>query len=76
MTEPQDLKVEIALLRASLWLTVRRLKDYQEAPHFESDDDGRPMIEVIVPESLRTKAAEAIEKAEKMLQEPEKGRGM
>jgi hypothetical protein len=56
------------LLRASLWLTVRTLKDYQDAPHFEIDDDGRPMLEVIVPESLRTRA-------EKMLKEPEQGRG-
>ena len=36
---------------------------------------GRPMLEVIVPETLREKAAEAIEKAEKMLQEPAQGMG-
>ena len=75
MSQPDDLKIENAILRGLLWTAVRRLKDYQEAPHFEIDDDGRPMMEVIVPESLRAKAAEAIEKAEKMLQEPERGRG-
>ena len=75
MTEPQDIKVENAILRGLLWTAVRRLKDFHEAPHFEIEDDGRPMVEVIVPDSLRDKAAEAIEKAEKMLKEPEQGRG-
>ena len=39
--ERQDLKVENALLRASLWLTGRA-KDYHDSPHFEVDDDGPP----------------------------------
>ena len=73
--EPRDQAVENALLRASLFLTARALKDYQDAPAFEIDDDGRPMLEVIVPESLRTRAADALARAEKMLKEPEQGRG-
>jgi hypothetical protein len=77
MPEPQDLKVENALLRASLFLTARALKDYQDAPHSEIDDDvdGRRMVEVVVPESLRGRADDALARAEKMLKEPEKGRG-
>ncbi len=73
--EPQNLKVENALLRASLYLTARALKDYQDAPHFEIDDGGRPMLEVIVSESLRAKAGEALAKAEKMLKDDGRGRG-
>ena len=51
------------------------LKDYHDAPHFEIDDDGRPMLEVIVPEALRGKAAEALAKAEKMLKDEGRGQG-
>ena len=72
--EPQDLRIENALLRSSLWLAARTLKDYQDAPHFEIDDDGRPMVEVIVPESLRTRAADALARAEKMLKDEGRGR--
>lgn len=74
-TDQQDLKVENALLRASLWLTARALKDYHDAPHFEIVDGDRPMLEVIVPELLRAKAAGALAKAEKMLKEEGRGRG-
>ncbi len=74
-SDPDQLKVENALLRGLLWTAVRRLKDYQEAPAFEIDDNGRPMMEVVVPLGLREKAGEAIAKAEKMLKEPEQGRG-
>lgn len=70
--EPLDLKIENALLRASLWMTARRLKDYQDSPAFEIEDDGnRPMLEVIIPASLRDQSAEALSKAQAMLrQEP------
>jgi hypothetical protein len=44
-----------------------------EAPHYEIDDDGRPMLEVIVPESLRARTADALARAEKILKEPEPG---
>jgi hypothetical protein len=75
MTRPTDPAVEIALLRASLFLAARALKDYHDAPHFEIDDGGRPMMEVIVPETLRWRAADALARAEKLLHEPEQGRG-
>jgi hypothetical protein len=70
-----DLSVENALLRGSLFLAARALRDYQDAPHFEIDDDGRPMLEVIVPESLREKAADALSRADALLKEPEERRG-
>lgn len=70
-----DLKVENAILRGNLRLTVNALRDYHDAPHFEIDGDGPPMREVIVPETLRPRAADALARAEKMLQEPEQGRG-
>jgi hypothetical protein len=73
--EPRDLAIENALLRSSLWLAARVLKDYQDAPAFEIDDDGRPMLEVIVPESLRTRAADALARAEKMLKDEGRGNG-
>ncbi len=72
--EPLDLKVENALLRGCLWVTRQRLREYHDAPHFEIDDDGRPMLEVIVPPSLREKAAEALEKAQGMLKDEGRGR--
>jgi hypothetical protein len=67
----QDLQVENALLRGALWLAARSLKDYQEAPHFEIDDDGRPMLEVIVPPALRDKAADALARADGLLRQKE-----
>ena len=69
-TEPRDLTVENALLRSSLWLAARALRDYHDAPHFEIDDDGITKLEVIVPETLRPRAADALARAEKMLKEP------
>ena len=65
--EPTDLKVENALLRGCLFITARRLKDYQDAPAFEIDDDDGPALEVIIPAELREKGAEALEKAQQML---------
>ena len=50
--DTQPIRVENSLLRACLFLTVCALKEYQEAAHFEIDDEGRPMVEVIVSESL------------------------
>lgn len=72
-SHPQDLRVENSLLRAALFLTARALKDYHDAPHFEIDDAGRPMQEVIVPESLRERAAAALERADRILKEPDQG---
>ena len=74
-TAAQELRVENALLRAALWLTARALKDYHDAPHRKSEDeDGTPMLQVIVPASLRGKAAALLARAEKHLREPGSGR--
>jgi hypothetical protein len=70
-SEPQDLQLENALLRGSLWLTARALKGYHDSKHTTTDDG----LQLTVPESLREKAAEALARAEKMLKEPEQGRG-
>jgi hypothetical protein len=67
----QDIRVENALLRAALFLTARALKDYHDAPHFEIDKDGRPVQEVIVPESLHDRAASALDRADRILNAPE-----
>ena len=66
-----DLAVENALLRGSLFLAARALKDYQDAPHCKVDV-GK--LQLIVPASLREKAADALERAQGLLQEPERGR--
>jgi hypothetical protein len=71
-TDPQDLKVENALLRGSLWLTANALKEYHDSPHFEIEDDGIPKFEVIVTEITRSKAGEALARADRMLKD---GRG-
>ena len=50
------------------------MKEYHDAPHFDiepADEVDIPGMEVIVPASLREKAAEALEKAQQML----KGQG-
>jgi hypothetical protein len=73
--ETPDPNVEIALLRGCLWMTARRLKDYHDSPHFEIEsEDDIPGMEVIVPASLREKAAEALEKAQQMLKGEGRGR--
>ncbi|HWG42671.1 MAG TPA: hypothetical protein VN688_07785 [Gemmataceae bacterium] len=72
--EPRDLAVENALLRSLLRQTARRLQDYHDAPHFEIEGDGGPMMEVIVPESLRPKAAETLAKVQTMLKDESRGR--
>jgi hypothetical protein len=76
MTDPElpaDPRVENALLRVALSATARALKSYFDAPHVELDDDGVPKLEVIVPEDTREKASDALAKAQKLLQESEKG---
>jgi hypothetical protein len=63
--ERRDLQAENALLRGSLYLTARALKDYHDAPHIEIEsEDDIPGMEVIIPASLREKASEALEKAQ------------
>ena len=69
-----QLNVENALLRGNLFLTASALKDYHDSPHFEIDDDGVPKMEVIVPESLRQKAADALARAQAMLKDEGRGR--
>jgi hypothetical protein len=75
MTADQsDLRVENALLRGSLWLATRALRGYHDAPHFEIDDHGVPKMEVIVQQGVREKAGDALERADRLLQAPERGR--
>jgi hypothetical protein len=64
--ETQDLSVENAVLRATLWRTARALKDYHDSPH-RKIDDGWEMLEVTVPASLHARAGEALAKAQEML---------
>jgi len=72
--DPQQLRVEVALLRSSLWLSTRALEAYRDSPHKKIDVDDRPMMEVIVPESLPDKAADAIARANKLLMDKPQGR--
>jgi hypothetical protein len=68
MTEdPQQTAVENALLRGSLFLTASALKDYATAKHTKIDDT--PMVQVTVHETLRNRATDALERAEKMLRD-------
>jgi hypothetical protein len=73
--DPQDFKVENVLLRSSLYLIARALKDYHEAWHVKVDQDGRPMLQVTVPESLREKATEVLAKAQQLLRDNGQERG-
>jgi hypothetical protein len=66
-----DTNVENAILRGSLYLAASALREYHDAPHFEIDDDGPPKREVIVREGLREKAADALERADQVLRQPE-----
>lgn len=70
-----DLAVENALLRSALWLAARTLRDYHDAPHFEIEGDEPPRMEVIVPETLRHRAADALARANEILTEKDRGRG-
>ena len=49
------------------WQTAGWLKEHQETPAIEIEDEEIPALEVIVPASLREKAAEARDKAQAML---------
>ena len=66
-----DQAVEIALLRACLSHVTKSLSDYHEAAHFEieNDQNGQPMLEVIVPESLRECAEVALSQAREVLKD-------
>jgi len=70
MTEPRDLEVENALLRGSLFLAARALKDYADARHTKTERG----LQLTVPESLPVRAAEALVRAEGMLQGHGRGR--
>jgi hypothetical protein len=72
--EAADLRVESALLRGCLFITARRLKDYQDAPAFEIEGEDEPGLDVGVPTSLRQKSAEDLEKAQARLKGEGPGR--
>ena len=67
----QQLRIENSLLRASLFLTARALKDYHDSKHVKTEQEG--MVQLTVPESLRARAADALTRANRMLKEQEKG---
>jgi hypothetical protein len=67
--DPQQLKVENALLRGSLFLTARVLRDYHDARHTKIDDDGIPMLQVTVHDLVRNRAAAALARADRMLKD-------
>ncbi|MCE9567429.1 MAG: hypothetical protein K8U57_35965 [Planctomycetes bacterium] len=69
--EPRDLTVENALLRGSLYLSTRALKDYHDSKHTPTDD-GR--LQLTVPESLREKAGDAIARANNLLRDDGPGK--
>lgn len=71
IAEPRDQSVEIALLRASLFLTARALRDYRDSKHVKTED-GR--LQLVVLESLPVRAADALTRAEKMLKDQGRGR--
>ncbi|WP_088255326.1 hypothetical protein [Fimbriiglobus ruber] len=67
--DPQSLAVENALLRGSLFLTARSLKNYLDAKHLPTESG----LQLTVPEAIREKAADALARADGMLRD--KGRG-
>ena len=78
-TEPPDpsvtiteLRVNNALLRGSLFLTARRLKDYRDSRHVKTDEG----FQLTVPESLPERADDALTRAHNLLKEPEPGRSV
>lgn len=70
--EPRDLAVENALLRGSLFLATRALKDYHDAKH--TPVEGGPMLQLTIPEALRDKASDAIARANNLLRDDRPGR--
>ena len=71
--ESQDLKIENVILRGALAITAMSSKDYHDAKHVKTEDGF--VFELTVDESLRPRAKDALERAEKLLKEPEKGKG-
>jgi hypothetical protein len=68
----QNLRVENSLLCAALFLAARPQRLPRRSPL--RDRRRRPAdAEVIVPESLRDRAAAALERADRLLKEPEQG---
>jgi hypothetical protein len=61
--EQKNMEVENALLRATLFLNARALKDYYDSRH-TSTEDG---FQLTVPLSLRVRASEALVRADKIL---------
>lgn len=69
--ETQNLRVEIELLRGSLFLARNALRDYCDSKHVKTED-GR--LQLVVPESLPVRAADALERADRMLKDQGRGR--
>ena len=66
------LAVENALLRAALFLCTSSLKGYHDSPHSKPESYRQT---VTVHEGLRERAGDAIARADRLLREPEHGRG-
>ena len=75
LTPCQSESIENSLLRGTLWLTVAALKRYKEAAHVELDGDEQERLALVVSPDAPAKAAEAIARAEAMLQRPGAERG-
>ena len=75
LTPCQSENIENALLRGSLWLAVAALKRYTGATHVELDGDEQERLALVVSPDAPAKAAEAIVRAEAMLQRPAAERG-
>lgn len=69
--DPQQLRVEIALLRGALFLTTRSLKDYHDSKHSPAEIEG--ILHLTIPETLREKAGDAITRADKLLRDENRG---
>jgi hypothetical protein len=69
--EAEQLNVENSLLRGTLWLTARSLKDYRAALHVKAGDPE--MLELVVPATLPARADDALARADAMLRN-QKGR--
>ena len=65
----RDMAAENTILRGHLYLTGRRLQDYQDSPAFEIDDNGQPRLEVIISPTLREQSAEVLARAGEMLRD-------
>ena len=65
--EITDLKVSNSLLRGSLFLTTRALKDYHDANHVPMKNPD--MLRLTVPASYRERAADALVRADILLKD-------